>query len=52
MKLKNQDVYYFCTWVNSLAEGKGFVYKPNVIFFSGDFKNGIPEGYGVVKFLS
>jgi hypothetical protein len=42
MKLKINDTYYYCTWKDSLAEGPGFAYKPNVLFYSGLFKNGVP----------
>jgi|688.fasta_scaffold134240_2 hypothetical protein len=42
MKLKINDTYYYCTWKDSLAEGRGFAYKPNVLFYSGSFKNGVP----------
>lgn len=52
LKLKTTDVYYYCPWVDSLAEGKGFVYKPGVLFFDGNFHKGVPEGIANVKFLT
>lgn len=52
MKLKNGDLYYYCTWVDSMAEGRGFVYKPNFLFLDGFFKKGMPEGKAKVKFLN
>jgi len=52
MKLKNGDLYFYCTWVDSMAEGRGFVYKPNFLFLDGFFKKGMPEGKAKVKFLN
>lgn len=52
MKLKSGEIYYYCNWANSLAQGKGFVYKPNVLFFDGFFNQGMPEGKAKVLFIN
>lgn len=39
------DKYYWGAWEEGSAKGKGFLYRPNIFFYHGDF-NMKPNNYG------
>lgn len=42
--MRDKDLYYYSELKDQLPSGKGFIYKPGILFYNGYFNNGIPEG--------
>ncbi len=49
--MRDKDVYYYSELKDQLPSGKGFIYKPGILFYNGYFNNGIPEGESLVKLI-
>ncbi len=51
MKHKSLERYYYGDWDKGMPEGKGVIYEPSSIWFSGNFHNGLPEGPAQINFV-